>query len=81
MRGWTSDNLTVLERDETLWTVSEASRYMLVAESEVRMVISFRRIQPVGTRKQDGPERRGRQPRVYRAIDLIKAYDVLSTAA
>lgn len=87
-RGWTSAGLSVVEQDDRLWTVAQAARYIAPAGvsltnacADVRWTIRRFNIQPVGTCKQDGPEKRGRQPRVYRAIDLIQAYDRFSRAA
>jgi hypothetical protein len=83
-RGWTTAGLVQVKADERLWTVAQASQLLgppVLQQWEVRRIIRWMNIQPVGTCKQDGPEKRGRQPRVYRAIDLIRAYDVLSKAA
>lgn len=83
-RGWTSAHLTLVEDREKLWTVAEAATLLgppVLDVTEVRRLISMMRIQPVGTRSQDGPDKRGRRPRVYRAIDLIRAYDMLSKVA
>ena len=68
-------------QDVRFWTVAEAARLLERDVNEVRVMIVAMNISPVGTRPQDGPERRGRRPRVYRALDLIKAYDVLAKAA
>lgn len=80
-RGWTTEGLVLVETDERLWTVEQAAMLLGKKPGSVRWLISELEIQPVGMQKQDGPERRGRQPRVYRAIDLIRAYDFLSRAA
>lgn len=83
-RGWTCNGLALVEEDERLWTVQQAAQFLgppALAPWEVRRIILWLNIQPVGTYRKDGPEKRGRRPRVYRAIDLIKAYDTLSRAA
>lgn len=80
-RGWTTDGLALVEPDERLWTVSEAAQLLGKKPGSVRWLIEELEIEPVGMQKQDGPEKRGRQPRVYRAVDLIRAYDALSRAA
>ncbi len=80
-RGWTTVGLTLVAEDERLWTVSEASAFLSRTPDSVRWMIRERGIEPVGMQKQTGPERRGRQPRVYRALALIQAFDVLSKAA
>lgn len=83
-RGWTAEGLTLVGEDERLWTVEEASRLLgppSLSAAQVRQLIAMRQLAPVGTRRPDRVEPRGRLPRVYRAIDLIKAYDILSRAA
>lgn len=83
-RGWTSAGLRLVGDDERLWTVEEAARLLgppVLKEHQVRQLITMMGIAPVGTRRPSREDKRGRQPRVYRAIDLIKAYDMLSKAA
>jgi hypothetical protein len=80
-RGWVSVGLTIVEPDERLWTVAQAASLLGERPADVRWVIRRLSIAPVGAQRKDGPERRGRQPRVYRAIDLIQAYDGFSKAA
>jgi len=80
-RGWTAAGLSLVGEDERLWTVDEASRFLGEQPSDLRWMIRRLEIVPVGTRRPDRADKRGRQPRVYRAIDLIKAYDVFSKAA
>jgi hypothetical protein len=84
-RGWTSAGLALVEQDDRLWTVAQAARFIAPAGlseasacADIRWTIRRLNIEPVGTCKQDGAERRGRQPRLYRAIDLIRAYDRFS---
>jgi hypothetical protein len=79
-RGW-STVLTVVDECDRLWTVAEAARYMDETEDDIRWIIRRLHIEAVGVQKQTGPDKRGRQPRAYRAIDLIRAFDVLSKAA
>lgn len=80
-RGWTSEHLTLVVEDDRLWTVEQAAFFLGKTQASIRFIIRERGIQPVGTYSRTGPERRGRQPRVFRAIDLIKTYDALSKAA
>jgi hypothetical protein len=83
-RGWTAQGLTLVGEDERLWTVEEAARLLgppCLSTIQVRQLISMWQLEPVGTRRPDRDELRGRRPRVYRAIDFIKAYDTLSRAA
>lgn len=79
-RGWTT-TLVLVDEHERLWTVAEAARFLNEPEDDVRWVIRRLNIQAAGLQKQTGPERRGRQPRAYAAIDLIRAFDVLAKAA
>lgn len=83
-RGWTAQGLTLVGEDERLWTVEEAARLLgppSLSAVQVRQLIAMRDLQPVGTRRPTRAETRGRLPRVYRAIDFIKAYDALSKVA
>lgn len=80
-RGWTTGHLVLVAEDEKLWTVADASLFLGETQDEIRAVIRWRKIQPVGTRIRTGPEKRGRQPRVYRAIDLIREFHVIAKAA
>lgn len=80
-RGWTTIGLTLVDEDERLWTVAQAARLLGKRPDDVRSLIRNLEIPPVGMQKQNGPEKRGRQPRIYRAIDLIRAYDKRSKAA
>lgn len=80
-RGWSSAELTLVQQDEKYWTVAEAATYLGRRQDDVRFIIRSLNITPIGMQKQTGPEKRGRQPRVYRALDLIRAYDALSKAA
>lgn len=79
-RGWTTE-LTVVDEHERLWTVAEAATYLGETEEDVRWIIRRLKIEAVGLQKRTGPEKRGRQPVVYRAIHLIRAFDALSKAA
>jgi hypothetical protein len=76
-RGW-STILMVVDEAERLWTVAEAARYLGEREEDVRWIIRRLDIEAVGVHKKTGSEKRGRQPRAYRAIDLIRAFDALS---
>lgn len=83
-KGWTATELRVIAQDERLWTVDEAAQLLgppVLEPGQVRHLVTMWQIKPVGVRSRTGVEKRGRQPRVYRAIDLIRAYDALSKAA
>lgn len=80
-RGWSTIGLVLVDEHERIWTVAEAAQLLDEPESDIRWIIRRLEIPPVGMQKQTGPDRRGRQPRAYRAIDLIQAFDALSRAA
>lgn len=80
-RGWTTIGLILVDEDEKLWTVAEAAKLLGKSPADVRFMIRSLEIPPVGMQKKNGPEKRGRQPRVFRAIDIIRAYDRFSKAA
>lgn len=80
-RGWTTVGLALVDEHERLWTVAQAAAFMGKREHDVRWLIRSREIPPVGMQKRSGREKRGRQPRVYRAIDIIQAYDGFSKVA
>lgn len=84
--SWTSKDLPAVGDDDQLWTVVDAASLfadsdLTLAESvaEARALVRLHRIQPVGKRRTSPQGRAGgRYARVYRAIDLIAAYDKLS---
>lgn len=80
-RGWTAQGLAIVGEDEHLWTVEEAAQLLDVDVTWVRQLIALGGMEPVGTRRSNRLETRGRLPRVYRAIDFIKKRDALSRAA
>jgi hypothetical protein len=80
-RGWSSAGLKTVGDDETLWTVTDASRLLGPPElspAQVRQLIVMMKLEPVGKRRVTVLGRSGRHARVYRAIELIKAYDAIS---
>lgn len=83
-RGWSSYGLTLVGEDERLWTVEEASRLLgppVLSTALLRRLVAELGWEPAGTKQVARADARGRQPRVYRAIDFIKMYEKLSTAA
>lgn len=79
-RGWTSEGLPTVGDDETLWTAAQAAVLLGppdLSVSEVRRLIREQRIGAVGKRRTTGYGQSGRHARVYRAEELIKAYDQL----
>jgi hypothetical protein len=82
--GWSSQGLELVGEDERLWTVEEASRLLgppALSTALLRRLVAELEWEAVGTRQADRPDGRGRQPRVYRAIDFIRVYEGLSQAA
>lgn len=80
-RGWTSKELKAVGDDDTLWTAAEAAVLLGPPDlnvAEVRRLVSLFGIEPVGKRRTAGQGQPGRAARVYRASDLIEAYDKLS---
>lgn len=79
-KGWTSAGLKTVGDDDTLWTVAEAACHLgppVLTVAQVRDLVRIARLEPVGKR-QTGRPTPGRQPRVYRAVDFIRAYEALS---
>lgn len=81
MRGWSSVGLVLVDQHERLWTVAEAAQFLGEPADDVRWLIRRLGIPAAGLQQQTGADKRGRQPRTYRAVDLIHAFDVLSKAA
>jgi hypothetical protein len=80
-RGWSSVGLKTVGDDENLWTVTDAANLLgppKLSPGQVRQLISMMSLEPVGKRRVTVLGRSGRHARVYRAIELIKAYDALS---
>ncbi len=87
-RGWTSHDLALVGEDERLWTVEDAVRLLgppqlttVQVRQFISIMIAWGCLQPVGVRRPDRAERRGRSARVYRAIDVIQLFDQFSEAA
>lgn len=77
-RGWSAAGLPAVGDDETLWTVAEAACHLgppVLTVVEVRNLVRLARIDPVGKRRTTSLGQSGRYARVYRAVDLIKAYE------
>lgn len=76
-RGWSSDDLELVGDDPLLWTTDDAARLLgppEITAAQVRELIRVSSIQPTGKRRATT---RGRHVRVYRALDLIKAHEML----
>jgi len=79
-RGWSSEGLPTVGDDDKLWTVSEASQLLGPPEltpSQVRSLVRLAALEPVGKRRTTRFGTSGRHARVYKAEELIKAYDRL----
>lgn len=80
-KGWTSIGLRTVGDDDTLWTAAEAAVLLGPPDlnpTEVRRLIQLFGITPAGKRRTTGHGIAGRHARVYRAGELIEAYDRLS---
>lgn len=80
-KGWTSIGLKTVGDDDALWTASEAAVLLGppdLSPDEVRHLIRLFSIEPAGKRRTTGHGIAGRHARVYRASELIEAYDRLS---
>lgn len=80
-RGWSSKELKAVGDDETLWTAAEAAVLLGPPDlnvTEVRRLVALFGIEPVGKRRTGKHHQPGRHARVYRASDLIEAYDKIS---
>lgn len=76
-RGWTSQDLPVLDQDASLWRAQDAANLLgppTLTPPEVRRLIILFGIRPVGRART---RTAGRAARLYRAADLIEAYDAL----
>jgi 2-keto-3-deoxy-L-rhamnonate aldolase RhmA len=76
-RGWSDAGLRTVGDDPELWTVADAAGLLGPPElstAQVRQLVQLAHIPPVGRRKA---ARTGRYARVFRAADLIQAYESL----
>lgn len=81
LHGWSSSGLKTVGDDDSLWTVSEAANLLgppKLTPAQVRLLVRFFRIDPVGKRRVTSYGRSGRHARVYAADALIRAYDLLN---
>lgn len=84
MSGWTAHGLALVGEDERLWTVEEAARLLgppSLSTVLLRRLVAELEWEALGTRQADRADGRGRQPRVYRAVDFIRVYESLSPHA
>lgn len=78
-RGWSSQNLSVVPLlDPEYWSVFDAAAILgppKLTEEQVRNLIHLAKLQPAGKRHNGS---RRRHVRVYRAADLLRAYDKIA---
>jgi hypothetical protein len=81
-RGWSAEDLPLVGRDDTLWTVEEAV-FFLGAHVSLKRVrkLAGDRLEPVGKRRMAPSGKGGRCARVYAASDFIQLYESLAQAA
>ena len=83
-RGWSSHGLQVVDAEEArYWSTDDAARFLgppALDQAQVRQLIKLTGIEPVGKRRVTLPgQRGGRHVRVYDSVELIKAYDAISS--
>lgn len=83
---WTSQELAVVEDDDTLWNVADAAHRLgpvprdpqdtpvPVTTAKLRDLARYH-LTPVGKRRSTQPGHPGRYARVYRAADFIALYE------
>lgn len=79
-RGWSSEGLPTVGDDDKLWTVAEAASLLGPPElspAQVRSLVRLAAVEPVGKRRTTRFGTSGRHARVYKAEEMIKAYDRL----
>lgn len=92
-RGWTSDHLTPVGNDDTLWTVADAARILgplpnypqntptTATETRIRLLADAFQIPAQGKRRTSPKGKPGRYARVYHAQDIIELYETLGTTS
>jgi hypothetical protein len=79
-RGWSSSGLPTVGDDPSLWTATDASRLLgppVLTPVQVRQLILMTGLHPVGKRRVTSRGTSGRHARVFRAIELIRAFEAL----
>lgn len=79
-RGWTSRDLPVVGDDPKYWTADDAARLLgppQLTTVQVRQLVRMVSIKPIGKRRTSRHGTSGRYARVYRAVDLIRAFDAV----
>lgn len=79
-RGWSSRGLRVVHDDPLLWTAADAAGLLgppRLEAAQVRRLIRMIGLKPIGKRRVTAQGSSGRHARVYRAGDLIAAYEAL----
>lgn len=85
-RGWSAKDLPLVGDDPEFWTIAHAAALLrppgLTAGEAAALVqalrLQARRLRPVGKRRTVAAGKPGRCARVYKAIDLIEAYEKIS---
>lgn len=81
-RGWSSEGLDVIAQDDPeFWSTSDASKLLgppQLTPGQVRQLVRLSGLQPAGKRRVTVRGRGGRHVRVFRATELIQAYEAIS---
>jgi hypothetical protein len=81
-RGWSSEGLDVVAQDDpSLWSTANAAELLgppQLTQAQVRQLIRLAGLEPAGKRRVTVAGKGGRHVRVYRASELIKAYEAIS---
>lgn len=81
-RGWSSKGLKQIDPDDPdFWSTADAAKLLGPPElnhTQVRQLVHLAGLEPAGKKRVQINGRGGRHVRVYRAADLIKAYDAIA---
>lgn len=81
-RGWSSQGLRIISPDDAdYWSTADAAQLLgppQLSQDQVRQLVNLAGLEPAGKRRMTPSGVKGRHVRVYKADDLIKAYDAIS---
>lgn len=81
-RGWSSQGLKQIDADDpNYWSTADAAKLLGPPElthAQVRQLVHLAGLEPVGKKRVTIQGRGGRHVRVYRASELIKAFNAIA---